>query len=395
MGLFGSWAAWRQFKRLSDDWRNIVFYAESGQDWHHFQPIIHELIGRLQRRVVYVSSDPGDAGLQLRDDRFHALCIEEGWFRTLFFQVCRADVFVLTMMDLHNLDLKRSLHPVHYIYLFHGMGSTHMVDFENSYDHYDSIFCAGPHQMHEIRRREALKALPAKQLFEHGYHRLETLLEAAQTRNRHYSQGDTPTILIAPTWGDDAIFNRVGEPLIRTLLEAGFKVIMRPHYHTIRLTPELISGLVNAFKDHSGFEYVDRMGESESLFRSHLLVCDWSAMAVEYALGLEKPVLFIDLPRRIRNPNWRELDIEPIESAIRPQVGAILDLADIDAAPALIRRLLENPDAFRAQIRSLREERVFNLGRSVPVAAEEIARIAIQQTGFGSAGRTREGGTVG
>ena len=67
---------------------------------------------------------------------------------------------------------------MHYVYVFHSMGSTHMVDHENSYDHYDSLLCAGPHHVAEIRRREQLKGLPPKHLFAHGYPRLERLVEA-------------------------------------------------------------------------------------------------------------------------------------------------------------------------------------------------------------------------
>ena len=98
---------------------------------------------------------------------------------TWLFQTLKADVMVLTMLDLGNFQLKRSLHPVHYVYVFHSMGSTHMVDHENSYDHYDSLLCAGPHHVEEIRRREQLKGLPPKHLFPRGYPRLERLVEIA------------------------------------------------------------------------------------------------------------------------------------------------------------------------------------------------------------------------
>src|SRR5439155_1047234 len=98
---------------------------------------------------------------------------------TWFFQTIRADVMVLTMLDLQNFHLKRSVHPVHYAYVFHSMGSTHMVDHASSYDHYDSLLCVGPHHVAEIRRREELHRLPPKHLFAHGYPRLERLVALA------------------------------------------------------------------------------------------------------------------------------------------------------------------------------------------------------------------------
>jgi len=378
--VFAGWKGWRQFKKLPWDWRNIVVYSESGQDWHQFAGLVEQLNGPLARKVTYVTSDRQDSGLRRVHPNYRAIHIPEGLFRTIFFQVNQSDLFVLTMMDLQNLQLKRSLHPVHYLYLFHSMGSTHMVDHENSFDHYDTLFCTGPHQVREIRRREELKGLPPKQLFEYGHPRLEDVIAQGRAHAGRKAAdapaGIPPTILIAPTWGDTSIFNTCGRELIGLLLAAGYRVIMRPHYQSKRRTPEVIAAVREAFAGQAHFEYVDRMGETESILRSDLLVSDWSAMALEYAWGLEKPVLFIDVPRRIRNPNWRELGIEPIESAIREQVGEIVAPDALEQAPEAIERLLADPGRFRARMCEMRETMVFRLGHSVPDGAAEIARLA-------------------
>ncbi|MFQ5995263.1 MAG: CDP-glycerol glycerophosphotransferase family protein [Acidiferrobacterales bacterium] len=376
MRLIRNWASHRRFRRLNADQRNIVFYSESKQDWHHLSPIINYLTSALSRTVCYVTSDVDDYGLSQDNARLLPFCIEEGTMRTWFFQMLEADVMVLTMLDLNNLELKRSIHSVYYIYMFHGMGSTHMVDFENSYDHYDAIFCVGPHQLCEIRRREELNKLKAKHLFEHGYHRLEELMAERLRRTPATNPDDPVTVLLAPTWGDQSILNSCGDELIAVLLSAGYRVIMRPHYHTRRLTPHVVDHLVNRFQGEPLFEYMELMGETDSLFGSDLLICDWSAMAVEYALALEKPVLFIDVPRRIRNPNYRKLGIAPIEEFIRDDVGTVLNPDRLAEAPRHIEALLKAPDQFREKIEALRGKLVFNLGHSAEAAAKEIARIA-------------------
>jgi YidC/Oxa1 family membrane protein insertase len=191
--------------------------------------------------------------------------------------------------------------------------------------------------------------------------------------------GDPALILVAPTWGETSIFNQCGEELISVLLQAGFHVIMRPHYQSNKLTPQVIGTLRAEFSGHPRFEYVDRMADMDSLIRSGILVSDWSAMALEYAFGLEKPVLFIDVPRRIRNPGWRELGIEPIESAMRSQLGSIVSPDHLDEIPQAISRLLDDRDAFAARMRALRERWVFRLGHSITDGAAEIARLADQQ----------------
>jgi YidC/Oxa1 family membrane protein insertase len=376
MSIILGWKSWRRFKKLPWEWRNIVFYSETGQDWHQFEGLIEQLNVELGRKVCYVSSDPGDPGLSRQHENYMALHIPEGLFLTIFFQVNRSDVFVLTVMDLDNLQLKRSLHPVHYIYLFHSMGSTHMVDNENSFDAYDSLFCTGPHQVAEIRKREQLKGLPAKHLFDYGHPRLEDVIAEGRNQRVDKPPAEPVTVLVAPTWGETSIFNTCGKELLSVLLDAGFRVIMRPHYQSRRQTPEVIEAVRAAHVGHERFEYIDRMGEKDSLYRSDILVSDWSAMALEYAFGLEKPVLFIDVPRRIRNPNWRELGIEPVESSIREQIGEVLSPDALGQAPAAIRGLLASPDRFRQWVESIRGEAVFRLGHSIPDGAEEIARLA-------------------
>lgn len=377
MGFLTALSGWRAYRKLGAEWRNIVFYSESGQDWHWFSALIEELNTRLGRRVTYVTSDPADPGLGRRHARFRAVCIPEGLFLTLHFNLQKADVVVMTMMDLDNLQLKKSINPVHYVYLFHSLGSTHMVDHANSYDAYDTLFCAGPHHVAELRKRESLAGLPARNLFEYGHPRLEQLL-ALGRRQSGASGNSVTTVLVAPTWGENSIFNACGERLVGVLLDAGYRVIARPHYQTRRLSPGAIDALQTRFREHVNFELGLDMGESESLLRSDVLVSDWSAMAIEYALGLEKPVLYIDLPRRVRNPDWQALGIEPLEVAFRKQSGVILSPQGLEEAPQCISRLLEGADDFKKKMASLRSALVFNPGCSVALGAREIARLAEQ-----------------
>lgn len=374
--LIRGWRSWRAFKRLDWQWRNIVVYSETGQDWHQFSGLIEALTGKLERKVCYVTSDVNDPGLQFSHENFKAFHLPDGMFLTIFFQFKQCDLCVLTVMDLDNLNLKRSINNVHYLYVFHSMGSTHMVDHANSFDAYDTLFCAGPHQVKEIRRREELEGLSPKQLFDYGHPRLEAVMAQREEGEPATHDDGALTVLVAPTWGETSIFNQCGEALIRVLLDAGFNVIMRPHYQSVRQSPEVIGALRAQFEGHDRFEYIERMAETSSLMRSDLLISDWSAMALEYALGLEKPVLFIDVPRRIRNPDWKKLGIEPVESSIRERVGVVLATDDIEGAPAAIRTLLEQPADFRRNMEILREEIVFRLGHSIPDGAAEIARIA-------------------
>jgi len=144
---------YRSFKNAAIIEKQVVFYSESGQDWHHFSPLIEGFLDNYDDKVTYVSSDPDDPGLRLKDDKLSTYFIGSGIFRILFFQYLDAALCVLTMMDLDNYEIKRSANNVHYVYLFHSLTSTHMVDNAKSFDNYNSLLCAGPHQIKDIRAR--------------------------------------------------------------------------------------------------------------------------------------------------------------------------------------------------------------------------------------------------
>lgn len=378
MRLLHDWRAYRAFQRLSDNERSIVFYAESGQDWHHFQPLINELLERQRRPVCYISSAADDPGLKGGHPLLKTFCISPGFMRILLFQFLRADVLVLTMLDLGNFELKRSIHPVHYIHVFHSPGSTHMVDAANAYDHYDTLLCAMPHQVHELRAREQLAGLPSRNLVEHGYQRINSLIEESRGRPVR-PVGTPPTLLLAPTWGEQSTLNVCGEALLETLLEAGFNVILRPHYETGKRHPQLLKNLLGKFGDHPRLRYIDRMAESDSLFDADLLISDWSAIALEYGLGVGRPVLFIDVPPRLRNPDYDKLGLEPVEISIRWQLGDVLAPAQIAEAPARIRSLLADPGSFRENIEKLRRHYLFDTDRCAAIGAAAIAEQADRQ----------------
>jgi YidC/Oxa1 family membrane protein insertase len=95
-------------------------------------------------------------------------------------------------------------------------------------------------------------------------------------------------------------------------------------------------------------------------------------------MGLEKPVLYIDVPPKARNDTWPELGMEPFESYVRTRLGALLTPDAVAAAPARIRELVADPSRFRASVATLRADWVYNLGHSGPAGAVAIARIATE-----------------
>ena len=367
--FFKEFQGYRAYKKLPKSYKKVVFYSESFQDWHHLKPLLNALLDD-DIAVTYVTSDDRDPGLLKLSNKYRSIYIGKGFFRILFFQFLRAKLLILTMMDLNNFELKRSMHPVHYVYIFHSLTSTHMVDTEKSFDHYDTIFCAGPHQKKEIELREKNKDLKAKNLIPYGYPRIEKLIQLSSK-----PKNEKKVILLAPTWGEQSIINLMGMEICSIILNQGYSLILRPHHETIKRSPQLIDEIENKYSHLETFRLVREMGDSESLLQSDLLICDWSGTAIEYAFGLEKPVIFIDIPPRVRNPNWREIQSEPLEMSIREKVGRVICPSKLDELPSSISQLLNEDQLSSSPIKSLREEFIYNLSRSEITGREEIKRL--------------------
>lgn len=387
----------KDFQRLPSQERAITFYAEDGASWPHFEPIIAELTGPLGRTVSYLTSDAADPIFDAAVPGLRAFHIGEGFKRAYLFQKLEVGVLVATVPQLGIKVLPRSRRAAElgtrYVYVFHSMASTHMIYEPDGFDHYDTVLTVGPYMTEEIRRREAKFGLPAKELVDHGYGRLDAIIAAAGERPAR-SRNDPPVVLIAPSWGPTCLFETCGDELVRILLDAGYEVIARPHPMTAKRTPGAIPALVDTFGSHPRFTLDSGIAAQDSLHRSDLMVSDWSGAALEYAFGLERPVLFVDVPRKVNNADYEVLGIEPFEVTVRDQIGRVVDPGALAQAPALIDEMIEANQSFTEGIRDARERNIFNVGTSGAVAAAVIAEHAAPFATAGSATGPRGGQTA-
>jgi len=106
------------------------------------------------------------------------------------------------------------------------------------------------------------------------------------------------------------------------------------------------------------------------------LICDWSGVALEYAFGTERPVLFLDVPLKIQNQRFRELDIEPLELSLRSEIGVVVPLEKLDTVPQVISQLMADSAVFKERIAELREQTVYGFGHSSDIGAQFIMTLA-------------------
>ena len=368
-----------KFNELDLDERSIVFYSESSVILY---PYVEEIIRELQNRdqkVCYLTSSKDDPILKNKNENVRVFYIGDSELGKMnFFLRLKAKMLIMTMPDLGSYHIKRSKEfPVHYIYTFHSMNSTHMEFQKDAFDEFDSIFCVGPYQVQELRATEQLYNLKRKNLVECGYGLLDKLLKLRSSfpEKKNLLKNNKKNILIAPSWGKQNLLESTGIELVKTLLDAGYHVTVRPHPMTSKKSPKTIKQIKERFEKNPDFLLDTNTSSFEQLFSSYALITDWSGIGYEYAFVCERPVIYIDVPKKSHNKEYEKIGLVPFEISIRDKIGEVVSVQNIETIPDRIEFLYSNSNNFENKIQKIRNDAIFNIGESGKVTASEIIRI--------------------
>jgi len=375
-GLGYDWKELKRFEKLDKKDRSIVFYLENEYYFIYFQPIMEKLTQKYDMKICYITSSKTDPMLTCKDKNILPFYIGNGIARSNFFINLKATIIVMTMPDLETFHIKRSkVYPVHYVYIFHSLASTHYIYRKNAFDNFDTIFCTGDYQINEIQEREREFNLGEKKLVKHGYGRLDTLIDEARSTDIRKSTSNNKVVLIAPSWGANGLIETKGQEIISILLDSGFDVILRPHPMTIKKSNKVIQKIEKEFKDNLNFKLETDIRNTESFFLCDYMISDWSGVAIEYAFAFEKPILYVDTPQKINNPECDQINLVPLEEKIRSQIGEVVSLSELSLIPSKINQFLQSQNKFKEKIQKIKEETVFNVGNSGEQGAKYLLEL--------------------
>lgn len=343
--------------------KHLVYYSESSGFYKYFKGTIEYILEHTNLVIHYITSDPDDAIFKLAETqpRIRPYYIGEKKLITLMMKM-DADVVVMTMPDLENYHIKRSYirKDTEYIETQHGMGSLNLTLRPGAEDHYDTVFCVGEHQKRELRLLEELRGSPKKKLIESGYLLLDEMIR--QYDGAAHPEHETKEILIAPSWQKDNIVDSCLERLLDGLGGRGFHVTVRPHPQHVRHRREYMEALSEKYRDSGDICIQTDFSSNSTVFDADLLITDWSDIAWEYAFTTKRPVLFINTPMKIMNPDYEKIPIVPINISLRNEIGCALELSELDRVGDTAARLIDERERYRGVICSSLEEHVYNLG---------------------------------
>ena len=380
-GFGKDWKELGKFEKLTDKVRPIVFYAENKASINHFRLLISELTEEKNLQICYVTSVKNDPMLSSKNKNIFTFYIGDGTARTKFFLTLKAKILIMDMPDLEIFHIKRSkVYPVHYVYIFHSMFSIHSYLRKGAIDNYDTIFCVGPHHVNEVRETEKIYGLKPKNLVKYGFGRLDTLLQKKE--NFQVTNSNTrDLIIIAPSYGNNNLLEKCGIKLIEILLKTNFRVMLRPHLRTLRDSTKLIGSINEKFEKNPNFILEKGDIPFDSYHNSKCMISDWSGISLEYAFIFERPVIFIDVPKKVLNPNSSEISLEPIEISIREKIGRVVSLNSLEEIPLIIKDLEKNAQIFNKQIKEIISNTVYNIGESAKIGAKYIQQLNDESSG--------------
>ncbi len=355
--------------------KHLVFYSEKSGFYKYFENIIKSLLENTSVTIHYVTNDPKDAIFEKaeKNERIKAYYIGPKKIITFMMRM-DADIVVMTTPDLEKYYIKRSYvrKDIEYIYTFHGPTSTTMCVREGAYDHFDTIFCVGPHQVEEIRETEAMYKLPEKTLVPVGFGLIDNLIEMYDKMEK--TQKDKKQILLAPSWQDDNILEYCLDDLMKGLIGKGNKVILRPHPEFVKRFPHKMEAIISKYKDADGENLIIEtdFSSNRTIWESDLLITDWSGIAYEFSYATKKPSLFINTPMKVLNPNYEKYSKPATEVSWKEQVGVSVDTDKLETIPEVVEELLSNPEKYEAQIKDALERNIYNVGESGKAGAKYI-----------------------
>ena len=352
--------------------KHLVFYSESNGFYKYFKGIIEYLLEHTNITIHYITSDPNDSIFEMEqmNSKIRAYYIGENRLITLMMKM-DADMVVMTMPDLENYHIKRSYirDDVEYVFVQHGVGSNNMGMRKGCMDHFDTIFCAGPHQVEEVRETEKVYGLPPKRLIEVGYPLIDEIRESYQATA--HTVNERKKILIAPSWQDKNIVDSCLEDILDVLKNKDYEIIVRPHPQEVRLKKEHMEILKQKYSSDNVIIQTD-FTSNNPVMEADLLITDWSGISWEYAFTTQRPILFIDTPMKVMNPEYQKIDTIPLNILLRDKLGKSLKLDQLDEVAETVDYLIGHTVDYSKQIDALTHEYIFNLGSSAEVGAKYI-----------------------
>lgn len=348
----------------------FVIFSDDKRYWKIFEPICREMSAR-GKKVHYITNSPDDPALEADIEGFTAESpgTENKVFTRLNF--LRATMVLSTTPGLDVYQWKRSKDVDCYVHIPHSAGEICLYRMFGI-DYYDVIMISREQQGEDVRLLEKQRGLPEKELVKVGIpymdEMVKRLVEAGPVEEHKR------TVLLAPSWGKEALFSRYGGKLIDELIKTGYHIIVRPHPQSFASETDMIEKLMKDYPESEDLEWNRDTDNFDVLRRSDILVSDFSGVIYDFTLVYDKPVIYTEpkFDLSMYDASWLEDQGHRLwVYGALPRLGAQLTDDKMGSLKELIDRCIDDPKYAESR-RSVKEETWLNYGQGAKVAADYL-----------------------
>ena len=356
--VFGSRKLWIKIKmtilggkveRINKDKIPVVIFSDSKRYWNTFEPICNELEKRGIQTEYWTESEDDPAFLKTYE---FITCRYIGNLNKAItkLNVMNAYICLATTPGLDVYQWKRSKNTDWYVHIFHSV-SCGVLYRMFGLDFYDAIALPGDFTEENIRKLEQIRMEPAKECVRVGLPYLDVM--DREVRSRSFEKTDKITVLVAPTWGVNSLFNQLGDEFLDALIETGYNIVIRPHPQSYTAEADLIDRLMKKYPEGDRIHWNSDNDNINALGCSDILISDYSGVLYDYALVFDKPVIY-SLVELNKSPYdaWF-LDEDPQNITVLSRMGIRLEKEDIGNIKSMIDNVLndENKASEREYVR--------------------------------------------
>lgn len=378
------------------DTHTLVFYSEGKQYHNVFSPILLAL-DQFDYPYTYLTSSQEDYDLYHisppKNPNATFAYIGDSNSNAAIAQLnsLKADLVVMTTPQLDVLQIKRSKGVKHYCHIIHSLPHIDIYEIF-ALDYFDSVLTNSPIHTDFIRQVESKRALKHKQVIITGCTYLDVLAQklqdyrqtqekfaffpqqkAAQNHNQKVDSSQSPkaalestfatsttptapTILIAPSWGREALLSKYGFAIIKPFINTRFQLIIRPHPQSYLSETSILQELQERTKHCKNIVWDSNRDNIYALDAADVMIGDFSGVLFDFVCLFEKPVLTPEF--RFCNIGYDLEDIYPtpwVQSAL-PRIGRQFHPKDLHHLPTIIESMLRDKDSMQESLRAMKQE---------------------------------------
>ena len=349
-----------------------VIFSDSKNYWNTFKPICDEFEKR-GIEAVYWTASPDDPALNEGYEHVKCEFIGEGNKAYARLNMMRADICLSTTPGLDVYQWKRSRDVKCYVHIMHSAATTLLYRMFGL-DYYDALLLTGDFQVDEIRELEKVRQDPPKEIEVVGCVYLDALKRRLEEAGPESSEmTDRKTVLLAPSWGEAAILKVYGEKMIDALVKGGYHIIVRPHPQSMRSEKDMMERLMKRYPGNEHFEWDLEMDNFNSLRRADIMITDFSAVILDFALVFDKPVIYTEykLDKAVYDAAW--IDHPLWQEKVFPRIGTPLKEENLDNLKEIIDKALCN-DSYAVGREQAKKEAWMHIGRSAELTVDFLER---------------------